>query len=205
MGIKIKYFIIFNLILLSLLYYGCKPRNDIIKNNQISSSLIENDLNNIEKDNNVNIEESMTIDINNFIAEIKYLNGTWLPKRNFEGNYIYEIEEREFSWGLGQTAIYDSFDIDITGDFPFIHPPAMRPFSIINIIQIEDNTILLHVNAPGSGLPDDWYGEIFFYFDYIDTIRIKAKWFSVTFTEGNQIINPFDGTVLWNRLSGNDF
>jgi hypothetical protein len=172
-----KYFVICVLFLINIGCVGDNSRRDIINEDIVTEE--------------------------NIIIEISDLNGTWLPDWYNRVNYIYQIREVEYSWGIAKSAIYSSFDIDINNDFPFIHPPGMRAFSIINIIKQENNSIILHANTPDvTFLPDDWYFEIFFYFLDKDTIQIETKEFHETFTEGENIINPYGGTEIWHRLSG---
>ena len=178
-----KCFVIFALTLLCVISYGCKPRVDASNKNIVTEE--NNYTNNMENDSEN-------------IIEISYLNGTWLPDWYYRADIGYQTEERELSWGKGQTAVYSSFDIDATSDTPFIHPPGMRPFSIKKIIQTK-NSIILHVGDPDG---DDWFLEIIFRFVNRDTLLIEAKDFSVTFREGDLTVNPYDGTETWHRLSG---
>ena len=197
------------ILLLAIIFFGCAnkettenkdtiiEKNDAVPYND-NTDIKSNDnydfiLSTISNDIDISI-----IDTENFVAKINYLNGTWLSDKDFRNNN-YQTKKEDFSWGQGVSAVYTSFDIDITSNKPFIHPPAIRPFSIINNIQLNNNSIMLHVNTSDE---DDWHMEITFYFDNIDTIRIKSENFSITFYEENRAINPFDGIYLWHRLSG---
>jgi hypothetical protein len=201
----VQYFVIYIFLVSSIIYNGCRPRADIdnsdiiiVKNTQANYNLETSELL-VQEILDMNFCDSIT-DVDNIIIEIFDLNGTWLSDWYYRTGRSYQLEERELSWGIAISAIYSSFDIDITADRPFIHPPGIRPFSIINIEQHKQNSITLRVNAPDVSA--DWFSEIFFHFEDKDTLRIDGEMFSIFYYEDGQMINPFGGVEIWHRLSG---
>ena len=189
----IKRFVIFALAFLCIISYGCKPRAGIPNKNIVTEE--NNYINNDNQTSRSIIED----DSENIIIEISDLNGTWLPDWYYRAGIGYQMKEEDFSWGKGQTAVYSSFDIDVTSDIPFINPPEIRPFSIKEIMQTGKNSIILHV---GDLDEDDWFLKITFRFVNKDALLIEAKDFYLTFREGDQTVNPYGGAEIWRRLSG---
>ena len=190
--------VIFLIITIGLISIGCKPRTD--NGNSIESNIFA-----VGDDNQTDVI-SITNETPTFMENIGVfdLNGTWLPDLYYRFGRYYEIVESDFSWGKGKQAIYSSFDIDITGEHPFIHPPDMRPFGIIYTEQ-NNSSIIMHVSISNeTPMPDDEYLVIKFNFIDKDSLLIDAKNFHVTYTEGELSINPFDGKEIWRRLSGMD-
>ena len=131
----------------------------------------------------------------NFVAEINGLNGTWMP----EWTYHATEEQREgwrsafrqeFSWGEGKSRIYQTFDIDVTAENPFVFEPVEGWFFTTNIAQTGINSI--KVNAVHHMRDNDAI-ELVFHFIDRDTFWIETHDFRGLMYERG---------VFWHRVSG---
>jgi len=110
--------------------------------------------------------------IQRYHANISDLNGTWISDWYLRRGLNLQEMEREYSWGMAK-GIYDTtFDIDITSDSPFILAPGPGIFMIKNITQINNNTMLMHVERQGA----DNFLEVFFSFIDKDKLWILVQY-----------------------------
>jgi len=132
-------------------------------------------------------------------ANIIDLNGTWLPTRFYEARLNLKGEEKggfykTFSWGIANSVIHTSFDIDISAEKPFFHAEGDGLFYVKEITQISNNSIKVNVYHGALDEPDYFNVYIFHFIDK-NTIWINNEKFEKmgsSYGKGN----------LWHRLSG---
>jgi len=146
------------------------------------------------------------LDINPVIQEYQAknsdLNGTWISDWYLRANFNPEKVEEEYSWGKAVIIYYETFEVDISANTPFIVAPGPGIFHIINIVQTSNETIMLQVTRPGFEDFNDSHIDISFHFFDKDVLWVESSNLRGTLMEGNRELNPYSKDVLWHRLSG---